>query len=129
MSQVHTLKCDLYREGHANGNYVQNIDSAEAQNANFQKNYPYSNTYNPYWKDHPYLKCRNNQTLSPNQGFQQAPQAPPRKSSPLVEALANFMKATKQVSNKLGKCKRKCVKLKRDGKESRYHEKKIQKPQ
>lgn len=52
MSQIQTLKYDFYGEVHANGNCKIEFESAEVHYANFQKNNPYSNTYNPGWKDH-----------------------------------------------------------------------------
>lgn len=77
--------------------------SVKAQYVNYQKNNPYSNTYNHDWKDHPNFKWSNNQTLNSNQGVQQVPQAPSRKPSPLEEALANFMKSTQTSFKQVGK--------------------------
>ncbi|GAU41120.1 hypothetical protein TSUD_288100 [Trifolium subterraneum] len=52
-----------------------------------QKHDPYSNTYNPGWKDNPALKWGNQGNFS--QGNSQNP--PPRKPSPLEETLNKFM--------------------------------------
>lgn len=46
VSQIQTLKCDFCGEAHANGNYIKEVRCAEVQYASFQKNNPYSNTYN-----------------------------------------------------------------------------------
>lgn len=72
--------------------------SEEAQFANFQKNNPYSNTYNPECKDHPNFCWSNNQNQnqSGNQAMQQNQQASnfQKKPSQLEETLQNFIKAT-----------------------------------
>lgn len=52
MSQIQTLKFDFCGEGHVNANFTIEVKSVEVQYANFQKNNPYSNTYNPGSKDH-----------------------------------------------------------------------------
>lgn len=45
--QVQARRCDFYGEGHENERCSLEGSSEEAQFANFQKNNPYSNTYNP----------------------------------------------------------------------------------
>lgn len=52
ISQVQALRCDLYGGEHANGMRSLEGESEEVKFANFQKNNPYSNTYNSGWKDH-----------------------------------------------------------------------------
>lgn len=59
--QVQTLKCDFC---------VPNVDSAKVQYEKFQKNNPYSSTYNPDWKDHLKFMWNKNETLNANQGVQ-----------------------------------------------------------
>lgn len=83
----------FYGEGHENGNYVLEGASVDAQYANFQKNNPYSNTYNLGWKDHPNFKWNNNHIMNANKRVPHVPQAPQIKPSPLEEVLTNFMKA------------------------------------
>lgn len=63
-------------QGHENGNCTLDVESLEFQSANFQKNNPYSNTYNHGWKYHMNFKLRSNQNLNANQGVQQVPQDP-----------------------------------------------------
>lgn len=74
ISQIQTLRCEFYGEGHSNGNCTLEVESSEIHHANFQKNNPYFNTYNPGWKDHLNFKWRNNQTLNTNQRVQHASQ-------------------------------------------------------
>lgn len=67
----------------------------EAKFSNFKRNNPYSNTYNPKWKDHQNFRWSNNQNLGANQGIQQSQQAQiQRKPSQLEETLRNFIQAT-----------------------------------
>ncbi|CAJ2642480.1 unnamed protein product [Trifolium pratense] len=88
-SQVQEVKCDFCHGPHANG-----MCSPEAGEVNYaggyQKNNPYSNTYNPGWKDHPDLQWGNQGNFS--QGNSQNP--PSRKSSPLEETINKFMQMT-----------------------------------
>jgi len=59
---------------------------------NYQKNNPYSNTYNPGWAQHPNLKYSNNNTLNPllpNPTPQQQ-----RNPSAFEEAMTSFVKMT-----------------------------------
>lgn len=65
---MQTLHCDFCGREHANGNCTVGVESEEVHNANFQKNYLYSNTYNPVWKDHHNFKWNNNQNFNSNQG-------------------------------------------------------------
>lgn len=104
VSQVQALRCDLCGYGYANGRFSLEGSSEEAQFSNFQKNNPYSNTYNPGWKDHPDFGWSNNQNTSANQGIQQNQQAPiQRKPSPLEETLQKFIQATKISFDQLNK--------------------------
>lgn len=82
------------------------VDSVEAQYENFQNNNLYSNTYNPGLKDHPNFKWNNKHTLNANQGVQWVPQSPPKKPSPLEEALTGFMKASQTSFELSGKTRR-----------------------
>ncbi|XP_045830999.1 uncharacterized protein LOC123922316 [Trifolium pratense] len=88
-SQVQEVKCDFCHGPHANG-----MCSPEAGGVNYaggyQKNNPYSNTYNPGWKDHPDLQWGNQGNSS--QGNSQNP--PSRKSSPMEETINKFMQMT-----------------------------------
>lgn len=52
MSQVQAFRCDLYGGEHTNERCSLEGTSEEVQFANFQKNKPYSNTYNLGWKEH-----------------------------------------------------------------------------
>jgi len=89
--QATSLRCDFCGEGHANGECVPEGVSEEANYmGNYQKNNPYSNTYNPGWAQHPNLKYSTNNTLNPllpNPTPQQQ-----RKPSAFEEAMTNFVK-------------------------------------
>lgn len=52
---VQPFRFDYYGGGHANRRCYLEESSEEAQFSNFHKNNPYSNTYNPGWKDHLYF--------------------------------------------------------------------------
>lgn len=60
VSQMQSLKCDFCGGGHENRRSSLEGVSEESQFANFQKNNPYSNTYNMGWKDYPNFRWRNN---------------------------------------------------------------------
>lgn len=96
MGHVQSLKCDFYGGGHENKRCSLEGLSEEAQFASFQKINPYSNIYNPGWKDHSNFRWSNNQNQSGNQAMQQNQQASnfQRKPLQLEEALQNFIKAT-----------------------------------
>lgn len=96
MNHVQSLKCDFYGGGHENERCLFKGVSEEAQFANFQKNNPYSNTYNPGWKVHPNFRWSNNQNQSDNQAMQQNQQASnfQKKPSHLKETLQIFIKVT-----------------------------------
>lgn len=68
--QIQALRCDFCGGEHAIGMCSLEGQSEEVQFVNFQKNNPYSNTYNPGWKHHPNFCWSNNQDSSANQGMQ-----------------------------------------------------------
>lgn len=104
VSQTQFLKYDLCGGGHANGMCVPKGISEEVRFANFQKNNPYSNTYNPNWKYRPNFKRNNNETSDANQGTQQAQQMPfQRKPWPLEETLNKFFEMTQNSLEQLNK--------------------------
>ncbi|CAJ2677643.1 unnamed protein product [Trifolium pratense] len=91
VSQVQEVRCDFCHGPHANGMCSLEAESEEANYAGgYQKNNPYSNTYNPGWKDHPNLQWGNQGSSS--QGNSQNP--PARKPSPLEETINKFMQMT-----------------------------------
>lgn len=72
------------------------VGGSTQKNDNFvnnnQRNNPYSNIYNPGWRDHPNLSYRNNnpqQAMGPP-GFQKATQPEPKKSN-LELLMENFV--------------------------------------
>lgn len=71
VSQVQALKYEFCVGGHENRRCSLERVSEEAQFANFQKNNPYSNTYNSGWKDHLNFRWSNNQNQIGNQAIQQ----------------------------------------------------------
>jgi hypothetical protein len=53
INKVHEV-CDFYQKDHPNGHCIPKGSSEEAKYmGNYQKSNPYSNNYNPRWKDHP----------------------------------------------------------------------------
>jgi hypothetical protein len=91
VSQVQDVKCDFCQGPHANGRCSAEADTKEANYAGgYQKNNPFSGTYNPGWKDHPNLRWGNQGNSF--QGNSQTQQ--PRKPSPLEETLNKFMQMT-----------------------------------
>lgn len=95
VGHVQALRCDFCGGEHANGRCSLEWTSEEAQFANFQQNNPFSNTYNPGWKDHPNFCWNNNQNSNSNQGMQQSQHDLfQRKPSKLEETLQNFIKLT-----------------------------------
>jgi hypothetical protein len=90
-SRVQDVRCDFCQGPHANGMCSAEADVQEANYAGgFQKNDPFSGTYNPGWKDHPNLRWGNQGNSS--QGNSQ--NTPPRKPSPLEETMNKFMQMT-----------------------------------
>ncbi|GAU24617.1 hypothetical protein TSUD_289800 [Trifolium subterraneum] len=93
---VQDVKCVFCGKGHANGECFPAGSEQAMYLSNFKKssttNNPYSNTYNPGWRDHPNFGWGGNQ----NQSQQQAPSqnSQPRQQSPLEDALAQFIKVT-----------------------------------
>ncbi|GAU10206.1 hypothetical protein TSUD_421460, partial [Trifolium subterraneum] len=95
---VQDVKCAFCGKGHANGECFPAGSEQAMYLSNFKKssttNNPYSNTYNPGWRDHPNFGWGGNQ----NQSQQQAPSqnSQPRQQSPLEDALAQFIKVTQE---------------------------------
>ena len=88
--QVAAIRCDLCREGHANGECVPEGGGEEANYlGNYKKPNPY---YNLGFNKHPNLSYSNNNTLNPLLPNPQQQQ--PRKPSALEETMINFMKMT-----------------------------------
>jgi hypothetical protein len=71
-----TLECQL-------GIQESDLDQMNALN-NFDRpqNDPYSNTYNPGWKNHPNFSYKNNQNIVPQQNNQNPPAFPQRQFNP-----------------------------------------------
>ncbi|XP_050909769.1 uncharacterized protein LOC127123611 [Lathyrus oleraceus] len=104
VSQVQTLRCEFYGEEHVNRMCSLEWSSEEVQFANFQKNSPYSYTYNLGWKVYLNFRWSNNQNASVNQGIQQSQQASfQRKPSQLEETLQNFIKITQSSFDQVNK--------------------------
>ncbi|GAU21459.1 hypothetical protein TSUD_32900 [Trifolium subterraneum] len=93
---VQDVKCAFCGKGHANGECFPAGSEQAMYLSNFKKsnttNNPYSNTYNPGWREHPNFGWGGNQ----NQSQQQAPSqnSQPRQQSPLEDALTQFIKVT-----------------------------------
>jgi len=90
-------RCDFCQGDHANGEYSLEGTIEEANYmGNYQKNNPYSNTYNPGYAKHPNLSYSNTNTLNPllpNPPRQQ-PQQQQRPPAAWEEAMAKFMQMT-----------------------------------
>ncbi|CAJ2661759.1 unnamed protein product [Trifolium pratense] len=92
------LKCDFCGQGHANGECFPEGSEEAKYLANFKRSNPnhnpYSNTYNPGWRDHPNFGWGGSQNS--NQSQQQTPlqNNQQRKPSPMEETLMQFMKIT-----------------------------------
>ncbi|GAU10453.1 hypothetical protein TSUD_419230, partial [Trifolium subterraneum] len=93
---VQDVRCAFCGKGHANGECFPACSEQAMYLSNFKKsstiNNPYSNTYNPGWREHPNFGWGGNQ----NQSQQQAPSqnSQPRQQSPLEDALTQFIKVT-----------------------------------
>lgn len=72
MSHVQALRCNFCGGGYENYRCSSEGSNEEAKVSNFQRNNPYSNTYNPGWKDHPNFRWVNNKNLGATQGIQQS---------------------------------------------------------
>ncbi|GAU24177.1 hypothetical protein TSUD_84120 [Trifolium subterraneum] len=83
--------CDFCQEDHLNRHRTPKGNAKEgAKYMGNQRQNPYSNTYNPSWKNHPNFDWSHNSNQ--NQGATQNQQnPPPRKPSPLEEMLNQFM--------------------------------------
>lgn len=96
MSQVQALNCEFCGGEHENRRCSLGGVCEEAQFSIFQKKNPYSNTYNPGWKDHSNFRWSNNQNQRGNQAMKQTQQASNFQKNPskLEETLQNLIKAT-----------------------------------
>ncbi|XP_057515550.1 uncharacterized protein LOC130797049 [Amaranthus tricolor] len=88
-----SVDCQLQAEGVA---AVEQVNAIQNQNARQQYN-PYSNTFNPGWRDHPNFSYRNNNSQNPSSsynvpsGFQQRPPFPPQQQHPSKSNLESLM--------------------------------------
>ncbi|XP_057543958.1 uncharacterized protein LOC130823355 [Amaranthus tricolor] len=88
-----SVDCQLQAEGVA---AVEQVNAIQNQNARQQYN-PYSNTFNPEWRDHPNFSYRNNNAQNPSSsynipsGFQQRPPFPPQQQHPPKSNLESLM--------------------------------------
>ncbi|XP_057522603.1 uncharacterized protein LOC130802612 [Amaranthus tricolor] len=99
-----SVDCQLQAEGVA---ALEQVKAIQNQNARQQYN-PYSNTFNPRWRDHPNFSYKNNNAQNPSSsyniplGFQQRPPFPPQQQHPpksnLESLMENFM-ATQSKQN------------------------------
>ncbi|GAU21678.1 hypothetical protein TSUD_242500 [Trifolium subterraneum] len=93
---VQDVTCNFCGQGHANGECFPASSEEAMYLSNFKKsspnNNPYSNTYNPDWRDHPNFGWGGYQNQSQQQISSQNSQ--PRKPSQLEDALAQFIKVT-----------------------------------
>ncbi|KAA3474336.1 Retrotransposon gag protein [Gossypium australe] len=101
-SQAHpVMQCDA-SGGVANPEYPPYGHGMESEQMNYMgnnfgsNNNPYSNTYNPGWRNHPNFSwgSQGNQRQQPSQNFQQQ-HYPQEKKSNLEEMLTKFIAATK----------------------------------
>lgn len=87
--QVEVLRCELYGVGHNNAECVFEEEFEQVNYiGNYQKENPFSNTYNPTWKDHLSLKWINNLGQDSFQNQQS------RKPSQLEETFTQFTRIT-----------------------------------
>ncbi|XP_017970470.1 PREDICTED: uncharacterized protein LOC108660713 [Theobroma cacao] len=98
-----------YGDGHSSDQC--SYDSASVQfvgNFNKQQNNPYSNTYNPGWRNHPNFSWNNNtgpSNSNPNvpPGFQQQSRPPiPEKKSQVEELILQYMSKTDPIIQSYG---------------------------
>ncbi|XP_057518484.1 uncharacterized protein LOC130799406 [Amaranthus tricolor] len=88
-----SVDCQQQVEGAA---AVEQVNAIQNQNARQQYN-PYSNTFNPGWRDHPNFSYRNNNAQNPSSsynipsGFQQRPPFPPQQQHPPKSNLESLM--------------------------------------
>ena len=90
-------RCDFCQGDHPNGECTLEGSSEEANYmGNYQKNNPYSNTYNPGYAKHPNLSYSNTNTLNPllPNPQRQQPQQQQRPPAAWEEAMAKFMQMT-----------------------------------
>ncbi|XP_045802421.1 uncharacterized protein LOC123896006 [Trifolium pratense] len=92
------LKCDFCGQGHANGECFPEGSEEAKYLANFKRSNPnhdpYSNTYNPGWRDHPNFGWGGNQGSSQSQQQSSSQSSQQRKPSQLEDTLSQFIKVT-----------------------------------
>ncbi|PIM97903.1 DNA-directed DNA polymerase [Handroanthus impetiginosus] len=94
------VTCEECGEGHPSNQCPYSVESIQfVSNAQKPQNNPYSNTYNPGWRQHPNFSWNNNQGQGPaprfQQGGQQQVQQPMQEKKPsLEETLIQFMAST-----------------------------------
>ncbi|XP_017976459.1 PREDICTED: uncharacterized protein LOC108661974 [Theobroma cacao] len=79
------MTCEFCGEGHSNDNYPIYSESCQFV-GNTQQNNPYSNTYNPSWRNHPNFSWNNNQESSSMAKSNFPPRFPSR--APMLEKKA-----------------------------------------
>ncbi|PIN12571.1 DNA-directed DNA polymerase [Handroanthus impetiginosus] len=94
------VTCEECGEGHPSDQCPHSVESIQfVSNARKPQNNPYSNTYNPGWRQHPNFSWNNNQRQGSaprfQQGGQQQVQQPMQEKKPsLEETLIQFMAST-----------------------------------
>ncbi|MCI21221.1 hypothetical protein A2U01_0042387, partial [Trifolium medium] len=92
------LKYDFCGQGHANDECFPEGSEEAKYLANFKKINPninpYSNTYNPSWRDHPNFGWGGNQNSNQSQQQASSQNSQPRKPSHLEDTLTQFIKVT-----------------------------------
>ncbi|XP_045809752.1 uncharacterized protein LOC123904106 [Trifolium pratense] len=92
------VKCDFCGQGHANGQCFPEGSEEAKYLANFKRNNPkhdpYSNTYNPGWRDHPNFGWGGNQNSNQSQQQSSSQNSQQRRPSQLEDTLTQFIKVT-----------------------------------
>ncbi|CAJ2674991.1 unnamed protein product [Trifolium pratense] len=92
------LKCDFCGQGHANGECFPEGSEEAKYLANFKRSNPnhnpYSNTYNPGWRDHPNFGWGGNQGSFQSQQQSSSQNSQQRKPSQLEDTLTQFIKGS-----------------------------------
>ena len=93
---IHTqsASCDFCGGDHSNGQCDENQTDQAFFVGNRQQNNPYSNTYNPGWRNHPNFSWKNND--QPRQSYPPPPQQQQTNKPSLEEALAQLTVSTTQ---------------------------------
>ncbi|PIN21729.1 DNA-directed DNA polymerase [Handroanthus impetiginosus] len=89
------VTCEECGEGHPSDQCSHSVESIQfVSNARELQNNPYSNTYNPGWRQHPNFSWNNNQGQGSAPRFQQVQQSIQEKKPSLEETLIQFMAST-----------------------------------